>query len=256
MSQAGFVDVTAPSLGVLGLQGSVEHHLAAFARIGVAAREVRRRSDVEVLSHLVIPGGESTTLHHLLELFDLRDEILARYRRGETALFGTCAGAILLGRGDGERPPRFGLLDAALERNAYGRQVDSFTEAIDCETFGELSCVFIRAPRFRRVGSGARVLARRGDEPILVAGPGLLAATFHPELGDALYPIHRYFLRPELWAAPSLEATPTAVAAGGCSDEEDDEQTPQMVRARIRQQDHPRDLSQPPVPPGGARRRG
>ena len=193
--------MTAPAVGVLALQGGVGPHLGAFAALGVAAHEVRRPSELDGLTHLVLPGGESTTLHHLLELFALTDEIVRRHRSGELALFGTCAGAILLGRGDGERPPRMGLLDAVLERNAYGRQVDSFAERIPFEVFGgeELPCVFIRAPRFRRVGPGARVLARRRGEPILVAGPGLLAATFHPELGGDPR-IHRYFLRPELWA--------------------------------------------------------
>ncbi len=191
-----------PAVGVLALQGGVAPHFEAFSALGVEAREVRRRSDLAGVTHLVLPGGESTTLHHLLELFDLGDEIVRRHRSGELALFGTCAGAILLGHGDGERPPRFGLLDAVLERNAYGRQVDSFSERVRFDVFGgrELACVFIRAPRFLGVGSGARVLARLDGEPILVAGPGLLAATFHPELGgDPL--IHRWFLRPELWAA-------------------------------------------------------
>ncbi len=198
-------------VGVLALQGGVAPHLEAFSALGIAAREVRRRSHLAGLTHLVLPGGESTTLHHLLELFDLGSEIVHRHRAGELALFGTCAGAILLGRGDGERPPRFALLDAVLERNAYGRQVDSFTERLPFDVFGgrELDCVFIRAPRFLEVGSGARVLARRAGEPILVAGPGLLAATFHPELGDDPL-IHRYFLRPELWRQGSLTAPETA----------------------------------------------
>ncbi len=189
----------APEVGVLALQGASTPHRAAFAGLGVEAREVRNRAHLEGLSHLVLPGGESTTIHHLLELFDLKGEIIERHRAGRLALFGTCAGAILLGGDDGERPPRFGLLDAVLERNAYGRQVDSFSRVLRLEALGaDLRCVFIRAPKVRSVGPGARVLATDGDQPILLQGPGLLAATFHPELSsDPL--LHAYFLRPELW---------------------------------------------------------
>ncbi len=206
------------TVGVLALQGDVAPHREAFAALGVEAREVRRQVELDGLSHLVLPGGESTTLHHLLELFGLGDEIVRRHRARELALFGTCAGAILLGRDDGQRPPRFGLLDAVVHRNAYGRQVDSFAKPIYCDAFDrELHCVFIRAPKFAAVGLGARVLARDGGDPILVEGPGLLAATFHPELaGNSV--IHQYFLRPQLWSAAFRSET-------------SDEQTPEMVRA-------------------------
>ncbi len=193
-----------PEVGVLALQGASTPHQAAFARLGIDAREVRNPSDLEGLSHLVLPGGESTTIHHLLELFDLRREIIDRHRDGRLALFGTCAGAILLGGDDGQRPPRFGLLDAVLERNAYGRQVDSFSRSVRLDALdAELHCVFIRAPRVRSVGAGARILGSLDGEPILLQGPGLLASTFHPELsGDSL--LHAYFLRPELWSEQRL----------------------------------------------------
>ncbi len=204
MSQA---PPSAPAVGVLALQGACAAHHATFAKLGVVSREVRRREDLVSLTHLVIPGGESTTMHHLLELFDLRQEILDRHRAGRLALFGTCAGAILLGAENDQPPPRFGLLDAVVERNAYGRQVDSFARTVHLEGLGaELRCVFIRAPKIRGVGPAARVLARDGDEPILVQGPGLLAATFHPELtGDPV--VHAWFLRPELWHSQLLAAS-------------------------------------------------
>ncbi len=203
--------MAATSVGVLALQGASTAHTAAFARLGVEAREVRNREQLAGLSHLVLPGGESTTIHHLLELFDLRSEILERHRAGELALFGTCAGAILLGGDDGTRPPRFGLLDAVLERNAYGRQVDSFSRSVYLEGFGkEFHCVFIRAPRVRSVGAGAQVLGRLDDEPILLQGPGLLASTFHPELSGESS-IHGYFLRPELWQVRDSAAVAAAV---------------------------------------------
>ncbi len=205
----GFDRSAAPVAGVLALQGACGPHRAAFARLGVEAREVRNLSHLEGLTHLVLPGGESTTIHHLLELFDLRRPIIDRHRQARLALFGTCAGAILLGGEDGQRPPRFGLLDAVLERNAYGRQADSFSRVIRLEALGaDLRCVFIRAPKVKSVGPEARVLARDGDQPILLQGPGLLASTFHPELsGDPL--LHAYFLRPEIWAE---EPTEDAVA--------------------------------------------
>lgn len=192
------VDQQTPVVGVLALQGAVDAHCATFARLGVEARQVRNRQQLVGLTHLVIPGGESTTMHHLLELFGLREEILADYLAGRLALFGTCAGAILLGGEDGTPPPRFGVLDAVLERNAYGRQIDSFRRKLavpELET--ELEGVFIRAPKIRRIGSNARVLARDGDDPVLVEGPRVLAATFHPELSGSAA-IHEYFLRPGL----------------------------------------------------------
>jgi 5'-phosphate synthase pdxT subunit len=197
--------VRATRVGVLALQGDATPHLETFESLGVAADLVRDHDGLDGLTHLVLPGGESTTLHHLLRLFDLWEPIRARHAAGELALFGTCAGAILLGRSLDERPPTWGLLDAEVERNAYGRQVDSFKRRIRLDAFArELECVFIRAPKFRRIGPGVRVLARDGREPILLTAPGLLASTFHPELsGDPL--IHRHFLSPALWSASHEE---------------------------------------------------
>jgi 5'-phosphate synthase pdxT subunit len=199
------------AVGVLALQGDFAPHAAALARLGVQAREVRAPRDLTGLSHLVLPGGESTTLWHLLELFGLRAPLVERHRAGELALFGTCAGAILLGRGGGERPPRLGLLDCQVVRNAYGTQVDSFTRRIALAALGrELDCVFIRAPKIRTVGPGVEVLARDGDDPILVRAPALLAATFHPELtGDS--GVHALFLAMD----PAAARSPSAAARAG-----------------------------------------
>ena len=181
--------------GVLGLQGSFEPHMEHLRALGAEPREVRQLRDLDGLTHLVIPGGESTTIHHLLRLFGLWEELAARARRRELRLFGTCAGAILLAREDGARPPRFGLLDAEVERNAYGRQRESFSDELEIEGLPRpaFHAVFIRAPRFRCVGPGVRVLARRGGEPVLATAPGILAATFHPELAPDLR-LHRFFL--------------------------------------------------------------
>lgn len=189
--------VTAAGAGVLCLQGSSEPHLARLRELGVAAREVRQCRDLGGLTHLILPGGESTTIRRLLDLFGLSAELAARHHDGALCLFGTCAGAILLGDDDGTRPPRLRLLDATLARNAYGRQIDSFSETLELALPGAppstFHGVFIRAPRFVRIGSGVRVVGRRGAEPVLVEAPGLLAATFHPELTRDLR-IHRHFL--------------------------------------------------------------
>ncbi|HEX6883211.1 MAG TPA: pyridoxal 5'-phosphate synthase glutaminase subunit PdxT [Planctomycetota bacterium] len=157
--------------------------MAAFARLALAARPVRAPADLDGLTHLVLPGGESTTLHHLLTLFGLWEPLRARHRAGTLALFGTCAGAILLARDCGGSPPTLGLLDAAIERNAYGRQVDSFVGELELEG-APFPAVFIRAPRFTDIGSDVRVLARLADIPVALEATGILATTFHPELTD------------------------------------------------------------------------
>ncbi len=178
----------------------------------VVPREVRQRHDLDGLTHLILPGGESTTIRHLLDLFGLTEELIARQRAGQLVIFGTCAGAILLSQDDGTRPPRLGLLDAAVTRNAYGRQVDSFTRdfrlALGAAKAAPFRAIFIRAPRFTRVGPGATVLGAIDGEPILVGGPGLLAATFHPELTRDLR-VHRHFLE----MAPVCVEGPAGAAA-------------------------------------------
>lgn len=183
---------TGRCVGVLALQGASGPHLAMLARLGVGAREVRSPAELAGLTHLVLPGGESTTLHHLLTLFDLWEPLRARHRAGGLALFGTCAGAILLSRDCGGAPPTLGLLDAATERNAYGSQVDSFARPLELEG-PPFPAVFIRAPRFVAPGPRARVLAHLAGEPVALEGPRLLATTFHPELGDDPR-FHRRFL--------------------------------------------------------------
>lgn len=184
-----------PAVGVLALQGDSEPHLEMLRRLGVEPLQVRAPEELAACSHLVLPGGESTTIRHLLELFGLLDPLVERFSRGELALFGTCAGAILLAKSAGEKPATLGLLDVEIERNAYGRQIDSFARELDAPALGrKLQGVFIRAPKFVRVGPDVRVLASDGADPVLVEAPGVLAATFHPELsGDPI--VHERFLR-------------------------------------------------------------
>ncbi len=184
-----------PRVGVLALQGDFEPHARSLRALGCEPLLVRKASELAELTHLVLPGGESTTLHHLLARFGMWELLRERHAEGSLALFGTCAGAILLGADDGTRPPRLGLLDATLARNAYGRQVESFTRSIVLDALGPepFACVFIRAPKFTMIGLRARVLARDGADPILVEGERILAATFHPELSGDLR-VHRRFL--------------------------------------------------------------
>lgn len=182
------------AVGVLALQGGFEAHLHALARAGAQARDVRRVGHLAGLDALVMPGGESTTLLNLMADEPWFDAIRAFHARGGS-LFGTCAGAILLAR-EVRRPsqPSLGLLDAVAERNAYGRQVDSFETLLEAPALGGLvPGVFIRAPRLRDLGPAVDVLASRDGEPVLVRDGRVWAATFHPELTNDPR-IHRAFV--------------------------------------------------------------
>jgi 5'-phosphate synthase pdxT subunit len=183
-----------PRVGVLSLQGDFERHARSLESLGVAAVRVTMPQDLEELDALVIPGGESTTMLRLLETTGLRAPLEAFVRA--KPVLGTCAGTILLAReAQGPMPaPPFAALDIAVERNAYGRQVDSFTDAIDAEIVGgSFPGVFIRAPRIRRVGEGVTVIARHAGEPVGVRAGRVVGLCFHPELtGDLRF--HRWFL--------------------------------------------------------------
>jgi 5'-phosphate synthase pdxT subunit len=186
-------------VGVLALQGASAPHLEAFAALGVAAVAVRRAEDLAALTHLVIPGGESTTIRHLIDLFGLEKPLVASFRAGTLAIFGTCAGAILISNDvAGQAPRRFGLLDATLARNAYGTQVDSFDAPLEVvadrlDDGNPLRGTFIRAPRILAVGPRVEVLATRDGEPVAIREGRAMAATFHPELSADLR-LHRAFL--------------------------------------------------------------
>jgi 5'-phosphate synthase pdxT subunit len=183
-----------PKIGVLALQGAFAAHIAALARVGVKACEVRHTGELDGLDGLIIPGGESTTLLNLMQDEPWFDRLREFHREGG-ALFGTCAGAILLSREvRGPEQPGLGLLDAVIERNAYGRQRESFEERLALPiAVGSMEAVFIRAPRFRSLGPGVEVLARFGDDAVLVRQGRVLAAAFHPELA-ADDRLHRYFV--------------------------------------------------------------
>jgi len=170
-------------IGVLALQGNFARHVQAFADLDHPVVEVRHVRQLEDVDGLIIPGGETTTLLNLME-DEPWFEALGEFHARGGALFGTCAGAILLSR-EVHDPvqPSLGLLDATIRRNAFGRQIDSFETRIDLAGSDQpLTAVFIRAPRFERTGPDVEVLARLDDEPVLVRQGRILAATFHPEL--------------------------------------------------------------------------
>ena len=183
-------------VGILALQGDYAMHGKMLDRIAVPWKLVKHASELEQVCGLIMPGGESTTM---LKFFDGEGmgEAIKRFAGAGQPVFGTCAGAILLAR-EVSNPPQasLGLLDIAIERNAYGRQVDSSVRKGECpEISGErVEMVFIRAPIIRRVGQGVRVLGRCDGLPVLVEQGNLLAATFHPELTQD-ETLHRYFLK-------------------------------------------------------------
>jgi|SRR5579884_1385447 len=183
-------------IGVLALQGDFEAHRNALERVGADALEVRTAAELESIDGLIIPGGESTTMLKLIEQENLFDD-LRRFGQAKP-IFGTCAGAILLAHGvSNPAQASLDLMDIDVERNAYGRQLDSRVARVRSESGSglgeEMEAVFIRAPIIRRVGAAARVLATYDQAPVLVEQGLHLAATFHPELTrDAR--IHRRFV--------------------------------------------------------------
>ncbi len=182
-------------VGVLALQGDIQAHERVLERLGVAWREVRRPRDLDGLQGLVLPGGESTTMWHFMRENGL-DEALRDFASAGGAMFGTCAGAILLARevlnpaGTG-----FGILDITVQRNGYGRQTMSRVATATCDDTESprIETVLIRAPRIIRTGADVRVRASLADEPVWVEAGHVMATTFHPELSDELRP-HRRFL--------------------------------------------------------------
>jgi 5'-phosphate synthase pdxT subunit len=186
-----------PLIGVLALQGDVREHLVALAGLGVTARPIRRASELADLDGIVVPGGESTTICRLLDVFELREPLAERLATGLPA-FGSCAGMIVLateildGRPD-QRP--LGAIDIVVRRNAFGRQVDSFETDLDIDGVagGPLRAVSIRAPWVERAGPDVAVLARVGEHPVAVRQGSVLATSFHPEVsGDDR--LHALFL--------------------------------------------------------------
>jgi pyridoxal 5'-phosphate synthase pdxT subunit len=179
--------------GVLALQGDFREHEAVLTDLGAAPVEVRTPEDLARVDALMIPGGESTTISKLARSAGLVEPILERARAGMPML-GTCAGMIVMAARVEGGEPLLGLVDIAVRRNAYGRQIDSFEADVDVDGVDErVRAVFIRAPVVDEVGEGVRVIAEHEGHPVVLEQGNLVVASFHPELvGETA--LHRYVL--------------------------------------------------------------
>ncbi len=181
-------------IGVIAVQGDVREHLRALERLGAEAIPVFKPAHLEGVSGLVFPGGESTAIWRLLKWSGLVEPIEELHRAG-IPCFGTCAGMVLLAKEIVNWPERFfGFIDIAVERNASGRQVDSFETEVEVVGIGTVPAVFIRAPYIRRAGPGVEILAEHGGHPVMAREGTVLVASFHPELTDDLR-VYELFLK-------------------------------------------------------------
>lgn len=183
-------------IGVLALQGAFREHIEALRKLGVEAVEVRLPEQLEGLSGLIIPGGESTAIGKLAVKYGLQ-EAIRRYVEEGGPVYGTCAGMILLSNDVGLEQPLLGLMDIKVERNAFGRQLDSFEADLEVPALGDkpFPAVFIRAPIIEDVGNDVQVLAKLPNgTPVAAREDNMLVTAFHPELTDDLR-FHKYFLK-------------------------------------------------------------
>ncbi len=185
------------TIGVLALQGDVREHIAAVEQLGAAGVLVRRPAELDRIDGLIIPGGESTTMSRLLDIFGMREPLTARLADGLPA-YGSCAGMIMLATRilDG-RPDQLplGAIDITVRRNAFGRQVDSFEGSVEIVGIdgGPVPGVFIRAPWVESIGAGVEVLGSAAGHPVAVRQGVVLATSFHPEISGDLR-VHQLFL--------------------------------------------------------------
>lgn len=182
-------------IGVLALQGAFREHCVVLASCGVEAVEIRKADELDEISGLILPGGESTTIGKLLVDWGIMDKIKQRAAQG-MAIYGTCAGLILLAKTIyNSDQPRLGLMDISVQRNAFGRQTESFETDLQVDEFGPepVHAVFIRAPLIDKAGPDVKVLAKVEDKIVIARQGQFLATSFHPELtGD--HRIHQYFI--------------------------------------------------------------
>ena len=173
------------SIGVLAIQGDFLEHRKMLDSIGVESREVRLPEELENLDGLIIPGGESTTIVQLIDIYGLRDPLVEKANKG-LAVWGTCAGMIVIAKNlNDKRPNPLGLMDIEVSRNAFGRQIDSFETDLDINGINgpPMHAIFIRAPLVTQIGSGVEILAEVGEgKPVAVKQNRVLATSFHPEL--------------------------------------------------------------------------
>jgi 5'-phosphate synthase pdxT subunit len=184
-------------VGVLAVQGASELHLAALEHLGVEGQGVRRPDDLNGVTALIVPGGESTTISMMLDATGLADPLGELLLAG-TPVLGTCAGMILLAAevSDGRSDQRcYGAIDIAVRRNAWGRQVESFETELEIPVVGDepVPAVFIRAPGVERVGPDVEVLATHAGQPVMCRQGNVIVTAFHPELSEDLR-VHRFFM--------------------------------------------------------------
>jgi 5'-phosphate synthase pdxT subunit len=186
---------TVKKIGVLALQGDVREHVEILKKLGVEPVEVRSVEDLEGLAGLIVPGGESTTIGKIMVESGLLDGVRSFFYKGGP-VWGTCAGMVLAASATtGGRQPLLGLMNALVERNGFGRQVNSFEKDLEIEGFEKpFTGVFIRAPFFEDVGPGVEVIGKVGDRVVAAKGENILVTAFHPELTDD-HRFHEYFLR-------------------------------------------------------------
>ena len=171
-------------IGILALQGSFAEHAKILEKIGTEFLFVHTKLDLEEISKLIIPGGESTTLEKLLKKFEMWEEIQLKIKNEELKIMGTCAGAILCAK--------FGAR-WEVDRNGFGAQQSSFSTILNSEKFPDFRGVFIRAPRFEKINPAVEILAKFQKDPVLLRGGNFLGASFHPEIsGDPR--VHEFFL--------------------------------------------------------------
>lgn len=185
-------------IGVLGIQGDIQEHLRTVEKLGHKAIWIKNPEQLDNIQALIMPGGESTTMTRLMKIFSLWDKIKNKIHSG-MPVFATCAGMVILSEIIENYPHQetMGVLPVRIERNGYGRQVDSFETEIEIpyiENDRQLLAVFIRAPRIIGTHGSVDILATYKNDPVLVEYKNILAASFHPELTDDTR-IHEYFLR-------------------------------------------------------------
>lgn len=182
-------------IGVLAMQGDFKEHAIALEKLKVRPVEVRMPKDLKSISGLIIPGGESTTIGKLMIKYGLDKAIKQKAKKG-MAVYGTCAGAILLAKDIiGNSQPKLRLIDMSIERNAYGRQIESFEASLEIKDFKKpFRAVFIRAPIIKKIGKNMEIMAKHEKEIVLVRKDKILVSTFHPELTDDTR-VHEYFVQ-------------------------------------------------------------
>ena len=184
-------------VGVLALQGAFREHIKSLEKCGVSAAEIKFPEQLDDIDALIIPGGESTTIRKLLEKYKFRSR-LDKFYKDCKPIFVTCAGLVLIAKNIKGEGMGLSYIDVDVERNAYGRQIDSFEELLNINLDGsqngrKFNSIFIRAPKILNVGEKVEILGKFGQEAVLIRENNIIASTFHPELTDDLR-IHRYFI--------------------------------------------------------------